>query len=127
MYILNLNDIKFFIRNLKTNHDEFDIKNFIIFASGNTRVAANHKLQHNRSTDNLMNNFYFNRFPCLRNALPVININLHPVVIKQKLLNYFWNQFESNFDPSNICSFSFLCCCSKCNKQPTSTNFNDLD
>jgi len=55
MYILDFNDTMFFIRNLEINHDEFDIKNFI-FASGNTRLAANHRLQHNRSTDNLTNN-----------------------------------------------------------------------
>ena len=127
MYILDLNDIMFFIRNLKTNHNGFDIKTFIPFITGNTRLAASHKLQHNRSTDSLTNNFYFSRFPHLWNALPIININLHPDTIKQKLLYYFWDHFESNFESSNACSFSFLCCCSKCNNQPSTANFDNLN
>ena len=127
MYTLDLNDIMFFIKNLKTRHDGFDIKSYISFVTGNTRLATSNKLQHNRSTDMMANNFYFNRLPRLWNALPIIDINLHPDNIKQKLLHYFWNHFEATFDSSNTCNLSFQCCCSKCNNQPTTTNFNILN
>ena len=127
MYTLDLNDIMFFIKSLKTNHNGFDIKNFISFVTGNTRLAVSHKLQHNRSSDSLTNNFYFNRLPRLWNALPVINTNLQPNIIKQKLLHYFWDHFEANFESSNTCNFSFQCCCSKCNNQPTTINFHTLN
>ena len=72
-YILELNDIIFFIPNLKHPHEGFNINNYILFASGDTRASANHKLQHNRSSTNTINNFYFNRLLRLWNALPVIN------------------------------------------------------
>ena len=127
MYTLDLNDIMFFIKNLKNRHDGFDIKSYISFVTGNTRLATSNKLQHNRSTDMMANNFYFNRLPRLWNALPIIDINLHPDNIKQKLLHYFWKHFEATFDSSNTCNLSFQCCCSKCNNQPTTTNFNILN
>ena len=127
MYTLDLNDIMFFIKNLNNRHDGFDIKSYISFVTGNTRLATSNKLQHNRSTDMMANNFYFNRLPRLWNALPIIDINLHPDNIKQKLLHYFGNHFEATFDSSNTCNLSFQCCCSKCNNQPTTTNFNILN
>ena len=54
-YILELNDIMFFICNLKHPHEGFNINNYISFASGDTRASANHKLQHNRSSTNTIN------------------------------------------------------------------------
>ena len=83
----------FFTKNLKTRHDGFDIKSYISFVTGNTHLATSNKLQHNRSTDMMANNFYFNRLSRLWNALPIIDINLHPDNIKQKLLHYFLNHF----------------------------------
>ena len=65
--------ISCFSSNLKNPHEGFDIKNFISFVSGDTCLAANWKLKHTRSTDNLAKNFYFNGFLRLWNALPVIN------------------------------------------------------
>ena len=127
MYTLDLNNIMFFIKNLKTRHDGFDIKSYILFVTGNSHLATSNKLQPNRSTDMMANNFYFNRLPRLWNALPIIDINPHPDNIKQKLLHYFWNHFEATFDSSNTCNLSFQCCCSKCNNQPTTTNFNILN
>ena len=121
-YILELNDIMFFIRNLKHPHEGFNINNYISFASGDTRTSANHKLQHNRSSTNTMNNFYFNRLPRLWNALPVINPALDTLVIKHKLSQYLWNNFNSNFNSDNICTYSFACICSKCSQHPTANN-----
>ena len=126
-YILELNDIMFFIRNLKHPHEGFNINNYISFASGDTRTSANHKLQHNRSSTNTMNNFYFNRLPRLWNALPVINPALDTLVIKHKLSQYLWNNFNCNFNSDNICTYSFACICSKCSQHPTANNYHQLN
>ena len=37
---LDLNDIMFFIKNLKTKQDGFDIKSLIPFVTGNTHLAT---------------------------------------------------------------------------------------
>lgn len=126
MYILDLNDIRFFIKSLNSPHESFNIKNYISFATGATRLAANHKLQHTRCTDNPSNNFYFNRLPRIWNHLPVFNINLDPVTIKHKLHSYLWKHFENNFNSHNACSYSFLCPCMNCIKNPNAPNFNKL-
>ncbi len=89
MYILDLNDVIFFVRSLKSPHEGFNIENFISFTSGDTRSVNSHKLRHTRSNNNSSNNFYFNRLPRIWNALPVININLDIKIIKQQLLSYF--------------------------------------
>ena len=93
----------------------------ISFASGDTRAAANHKLQHNRSPTNAINNFYFNRLPRLWNALPVIDLALNTKVIKYKLTQYVWS---NNFSPDNTCTYSI---CSKCSQLPTVNNYHSLD
>ena len=91
----------------------------IFLASEDTHAAASHKLQHNRSPTNAINNFYFNRLPRLWNALPVINPALDTKVIKYKLTQYLWSNFNHNFSPDNTCTYSFICRCSKCSQLPT--------
>ena len=70
---------------LKNPHEGFDIKNFISFISGDTRLAANWKLKHIATIDLhtiLQRTFTSTDFL----ALPVIiNITSHPAAIKQKL------------------------------------------
>ena len=44
MYILDLNDVIFFVRSLKSPHEGFNIENFISFTLGDTRSANSHKL-----------------------------------------------------------------------------------
>ena len=84
-------------------------------------------IQHNRSSTNTMNNFYFNRLPRLWNALPVINPALDTLVIKHKLSQYLWNNFNCNFNSDNICTYSFACICSKCSQHPTANNYHQLN
>ena len=57
MLIFDINDIMFFINSLKTPTSAFDIRNFIHFATGDTRLAKSHKLQHAISSTNLSSNF----------------------------------------------------------------------
>ena len=117
MYILVTNDIMFFITNLKFPTSSFNITNYAYFTFGSTWQAAGNKLQHVRSR-----NFYFYRLPRLWNALPIINYKLLRLeTIKYKLQNYIYTQFEENFISSIVCTYSFLCPCSCCNK---SLNYN---
>ena len=71
-YILDLNDVMFFIKSLRNHHDGFIINNYIKFVTGNTRSASSNKLHQTRSTNNINNNFYFNRLPRIWNALPIL-------------------------------------------------------
>jgi len=76
MYTLDINDVIFLIKSIKFPSNPFNIKDFITFVYGNTRLANNHKLQHTRSSNVLSNNFYFNRIARICNALPVVDCNL---------------------------------------------------
>ena len=125
-YILDLNDVMFFIKSLRNHHDGFIINNYIKFVTGNTRSASSNKLHQTRSTNNINNNFYFNRLPRIWNALPTIDLSEHPIRIKNKLSEYLWKHFLSNFDPANTCSFSISCPCINCSKVPKPPNFDKL-
>jgi len=81
MYLLDISDIMFFIKCLKTPNSAFNIKNYINFISGGTRLATSNKLQHNRSSNVLSANFYFNLLPRIWNALLIINCNLNVATI----------------------------------------------
>ena len=125
-YILDLNDVMFFIKSLRNHHDGFIINNYIKFVTGNTRSASSNKLHQARSTNNTHNNFYFNRLPRIWNALPTIDLNEHPTRIKNKLSKYLWKHFLNNFNPAITCSFSILCPCINCSKVPKPPNFDKL-
>jgi len=42
MYILDVNDVMLFLKNLHQPHDGFDIKNFVKFASGHSYYKQDH-------------------------------------------------------------------------------------
>ena len=125
-YILDLNDVMFFIKSLHNHHDGFNINDHIKFATGNTRLASSNKLHQTRSTNNTSKHFYFNRLPRIWNTLPIIDLNDHPIRIKSKLSEYLWKHFLSNFDPAIVCSFSISCPCFNCAKIPKPPNFDKL-
>ena len=74
----------FFIKNLKTRHDGFDIKSYISFVTGNTRLATSNKLQHNRSTD------------MIRWQTIFISIDFHVCGMPYQLLTSIFIQTTSN-------------------------------
>ena len=125
-YILDLSDVMFFIKSLRNHHDGFIINNYTKFVTGNTCSASSNKLHQTRSTNNINNNFYFNRLPRIWNALPTIDLNEHPTRIKNKLSEYLRKHFLSNFDPANTRSFSISCPCINCSKVPKPPNFDKL-
>ena len=81
MYILDISDIIFAIKSLKSPTNAFSITDHITFASGNTRLGSSNKLQH-WNFNVTSSNFFFNRLPRIWNALPT-------PTIKYKLTNFF--------------------------------------
>ena len=75
-YILDLNDVMFFIKSLHNHHDGFNINDYIKFATSNTRSASSNKLHQTRSTNNTSKHFYFNHLPRIWNTLLIIDLNL---------------------------------------------------
>ena len=126
MYILDICDIMFFIKSLKSPTQAFNITDYVKFNSASTRLGSSNKLQHTRSTNTFSSYFYFNRLPRIWNALPIIDHNVNQATIKYKLTNFLWEHFKSNFNPDNACTFSFVCPCCNCNKSPKPPNFDYL-
>ena len=114
MYIYELNDIMFFIKSCKSPSSHFNIFDYLQFSNSSTRSSKNLKLLHINSTSNTSRHFYFCRFPRLWNTLPSIDLNLPLSTIKFILYKHFWQHFMSNFDNDSVCTFHFLCPCSKC-------------
>ena len=56
----------------------------VAYTVGNTR-SCGLKLRHNASSTNKECHLYFNRISCLRNLLPIIDLNLPINLIKSKI------------------------------------------
>ena len=120
--LLELNDICFFVRSLKLTSDgnSFDITKFISFSHNRTRSGSYRKLVQPLVRSNRDKQFYFNRLPYLWNSLPPIDLELSFTTIKNKLRDFFWNSFLSNFNPVNNCTFYYKCPCPRCFTIPKS-------
>ena len=94
MMTLELSDILFFIKSMNNLTPSYNISDFLTFTSSKTRSSSNFKLQCIRSSNNLTRNFYFNRFPCLWNALPPVDINCSINMIKSAIKSYFLVSFS---------------------------------
>ena len=127
MYYFELSDLIFFVKSIKDPSSHFNINDFISFSDSNTRSSKHLKLKHNKLTNSSTNShrhFFFNRIPRLWNSLPPINLDSSTQSIKSLITDHFWNHFDSNFDPANICSFHFICPCSKCITSSYNTKFH---
>ena len=113
MYIFEISDVLFFIKNLinKNPTNNFNINTYISFTVGNTR-SCGVKLRHNAALTNKERHFYFNRISRLWNSLPIINLNLSINTIKSQLKQYLWKHFLNNYNPTYPCSLHYLCPCS---------------
>ena len=114
MYWLELQDILFLVKCLQNPSDNFNIRNFVTFTSSCTRSTSSNKLRYNYCRSTTTRHFYFNRIVRLWNALPQINLSLPYINIKKFIYSYFWNHFTVHFNPTNPCSFHYLCPCSIC-------------
>lgn len=125
MMLYELNDIMFFIKNVKEPSDSFDILKYVTFNSSTTR-SSKHKLAHSRSCCNSQRHFYFTRLIRLWNTLPIIDLNLSLDTLRHHIKSYMWSVFCSQFQSLNPCSFHLVCPCSRCMYTPRSPNFNNL-
>ena len=116
-------DILFLVKSLKSPSDNFNINEHLQFCSHPTRACYNFKLKQPLCKSDFEQSFYFNRIPRLWNSLPPLDINLPISVIKLKLRQYFRDHFISNFISDNICTYHYLCPCSKCSKLPVKMHF----
>ena len=116
-------DILFLVKSLKSPSDNFNINKHLQFCSHPTRACYNFKLKQPLCKSDFEQSFYFNRIPRLWNSLPPLDINLPVSVIKLKLRQYFRDHFISNFISDNVCTYHYLCPCSKCSKLPVKMHF----
>ena len=56
-YILEINDIMFFIQSIKSPSTSFNIRNYMSFSTSNTRSSTHHKLHHSPSSTNYQHHF----------------------------------------------------------------------
>ena len=126
MYIYELNDLMFFMKSFQSPRPYFDARQFVQFASNNTRSAAAHKLIQGQFHTSLYHHFYFISIVQLWNYLPVIDISLPPEIIKNQLEKYLWYNFLANFNSDFPCTFHLFCPCNLCSNLPTARNFNNL-
>ena len=87
-------------------------------------ASLNRHLKHKLCRTHLDSNFYFNRIPRLWNSLPTLDTNLPLPAIKSRLRQFFWDNFMSNFDSNNTCSFHYLCPCPRCSHNPVNMHFS---
>ena len=123
MYTYEIADILFLIKSIRNPSSSFNI---ITFYTGSSRLAKAHKLQHLMVQKNTSRHSYFNRIPCLWNALSVINLNLSIITIKNNSGLFYSIILLLTLILPNSCSFHFLCPCARCQSQPRPPNFKDL-
>ena len=111
---LELNDIIFFLRSLKSPSTSFNILNFVSFCDSSTRSSAANKLKHPIVYSTSSCHFYFNRLPRLWNSLPVMSVDAPLSVTITHLKRHFFSYCTANFNPSVPCSFHLFCPCPSC-------------
>ena len=129
MMVFELNDVCLFIRHLKLESNNYpqniNHKEFFTFRHNPTRSGAHKKLVQPLSRSTKSRQFYFNRFPCLWNSLPPINLDLRLDTIICQLRKIFWKSFLDKFETSNTFSFHYSCPCSKCSTISKSVFYNN--
>ena len=73
--IFELNDIMFFVRQVKFSSCHFNVLDNISFNHNSTRSSSHIKLIHSLSYNNSTRNHFFKRLPRLWNALPLIDLS----------------------------------------------------
>ena len=123
MYFLELNDILFLVKSLKSPNPAFNIHNYVTFNTSMTQSGTFNELIHNFTSTSYVHHFYFNRIVRLWNSLPYIDLSLTVSTIKLNLQNFFWNYFVAHFDSDNVHTFHYLCPCNCCSHLPHCTSF----
>ena len=118
MNVLEIKDLMLCVKNLKKPTREFDIRKHTQFSDNSTTF----KMIHNYTSCNTARNEVFNRLPRLWNAVPKIDVTQSDDYVKKQLTNFLTNHFHATFKSSNICTFHFLCPCTKCFHSPHPLN-----
>ena len=105
MYIFEISDMLFFIKNLKNPMNNFKINTYISFSAGNTRSYGVKLRWLQCIFTNKKCHFYFNRIGHLWNSLPIIDLNLPINIIKSKIKSQC---FIMNFDSDNMHRLHYL-------------------
>ena len=122
---LELYDIIFFLKSVRSPSPSFDTLDYIHFSvSSGTRSSSNNKLLHLLASTTSSSNFYFNRLPRLWNSLPSIDDDVSTSAAISRLKALFWSHFLLNFNNDDPCSYHFLCPCPSC--AHSSPNFTYL-
>ena len=124
MMYFEIADIIFMVKCIKAPTPYFNISDYVTFCSANTRSSVHLKLKYTKTKTNLLGQFYFNRIPRLWNSLPQIDTSMAIPTLRCKLHTFFWNHFIENFNPTNVCSYHFVCPCQKCCRLPIRNCFN---
>ena len=111
---LELQDILFLIKHMKSPSDNFNIFEYVRFNESASRSSTKKHLVHNYTRTNKARHFYYNRVVRLWNKLPEINLESSVAYTKVYLTKILWNHFLHSFDPDNTCSYHFCCPCSSC-------------
>lgn len=123
MYTLEMNDILFFVKNLKQNPHHFKILDYVQFCDRNTRSGTFGKLKVPFCSTNVSKHFYFNRLPTLWNSLRTPDITKSVESIKQELELQLKHHFMKEFDSFIPCTFHYMCPCAKSMKSPRLPTF----
>ena len=91
MYFLELNDILFLVKSLKSPTPAFNILNYVTFNTSTTRSGTFNKLIHNFTSTSHAHHFYFNRIVRLWNSLPYIDLSLSIDTINQNFTIFSGN------------------------------------
>lgn len=118
---LELQDVLFFIKQVKQPTDRFNILNYVSFCSSDTRSSTLGTLKHIRSRLNKARHFYFSRLPRIWNRLPTLDLTLSITTIHHQLREVFWAHFTAHFQSDKICSYHISCPCSKCISVPVTS------
>lgn len=114
MYWLELQDIMFLVKNLKSPSDNFNILDYLQFIDGPSRSASRNLLRHKYSRTSEARHFYMTRITRLWNKLPGLDLSLAISTLRSKLYETLWCHFRTNFNQANTCTFHFLCPCPNC-------------
>ena len=114
MCYYELSDIMFLVNSLKNRTIRFDVLRFVKIQDLNTRSSDRITLKHVRCESNWQQHFYFNRITHLWNKMPAVDLSLSVKTIRTKIYKVMWLNFINNFSGDNVCSFHFVCPCSRC-------------
>ena len=113
MYLLELHDILFVNKFIKTPIAKFNITSYINFSSTSTRSGANNKLIPPRHLNNISQHPYFHRLPSLWNTMPVFDLNMSFNTLKSKSKKHLWEHFLNHYDDSKTILYianHYPCC-----------------